>query len=210
MGASRCGRLWRMSTPRTRLTADARTEQIVARAEELIRKTGFQALSIAAVADACGLTRAGVLHHVGSKDQLLIAILEAKERETAVEIDELVGRTGRRDAKEVLNVLMRRNIDRPEILHLFTVLAAESINLAHPAHSYFAERIHRGARALSPLFVDFSDAPDEVALEVLSYMDGLQLNWLRDRSIDIWGRWSDFLRRYFVALEGDVRPETGS
>jgi len=199
-----------MSTPRTRLTADARTEQIVARAEELIRETGFQALSIAAVADACGLTRAGVLHHVGSKEQLLIAILEAKERETATEIEELVGRTGRQDAREVLDVLMRRNIDRPEIIHLFTVLAAESINVAHPAHAYFAERIRRGARELAPLFEDYSDAPDQVALEVLSYMDGLQLNWLRDRSIDIWGRWSDFQHRYFAALAADSHRTVGA
>lgn len=197
-----------MSTPRTRLTADARREQIVARAEELIRETGFQALSIAAVADACGLTRAGVLHHVGSKDQLLIAIIEAKERETVDEIAELVGRTGRQDAREVLDVLMRRNIDRPEIIHLFTVLAAESINAAHPAHAYFAERLRRGARELAPLFAEYSEAPEDVALEVLSYMDGLQLNWLRDRSIDIWGRWTDFQNRYFTALQGSSRVAT--
>lgn len=186
-----------MTKLRTRLVAEERRVQIVKEAEFLIRANGFQGFSISALADACGLTRAGVLHHVGSKDQLLIDVLEAKERETSEETLAFVKAVGRPSPREVLDLLVRRNMERPEIIHLFTVLAAESLNPEHPAHDYFAERLQRGARRLAPLLNGTSEDAEGAAIEILSFMDGLQLNWLRDREIDLWARWSAFADRYF-------------
>lgn len=196
-----------MTSTRTRLSAAARKQQIVTEADVLIRERGFQALSIAAVAEACGVSRMGVLHHVGSKENLLIEIIEAKERETTVEIAALIGRSGHQDTRQVLDVLMARNMRHREVIHLFTVLAAESINPEHPAHEYFAHRLQRGARLLAPLFAEHSETPEHMALEILSYMDGLQLNWLRDPSIDIAARWNDFLSRY---LGSKMVPSEGT
>ncbi|GAB3301343.1 TetR/AcrR family transcriptional regulator [Pseudoclavibacter terrae] len=195
-----------MTSTRTRLSATARKAQIVSEADILIRERGFQALSIAAVAEACGVSRMGVLHHVGSKENLLIEVLEAKERETTVEVAALLGDTGEQDARRVLDVMMNRNMRHREVIHLFTVLAAESINPEHPAHAYFAERLQRGARLLAPLFVEYSDEPELTALEVLSFMDGLQLNWLRDPTIDIAARWDDFLSRYLIPTRERALP----
>ena len=190
-----------MTTLRIRLVAEERKAQIVKEAELLIRTNGFQGFSISALAEACGLTRAGVLHHVGSKDQLLIDVLEAKERETSEETFALINAIGHPTAREVLDLLMRRNMERPEIMLLLTVLGAESLNPKHPAHDYFAERLQRGARRLAPLLGGARDDAENAAIEILSYMDGLQLNWLRDRKIDLWARWSAFADRYF----GDSR-----
>ncbi|MDY0914567.1 TetR/AcrR family transcriptional regulator [Rathayibacter festucae] len=185
-----------MTPTRTRLSADDRRLQLITEAEKLIRTTGFQGFSISALADACGLTRAGVLHHVGSKDRLLIEVLESKERESGTETLAVVIAEGRTDARTILDLLMRRNLERPEITHLFTVLAAESLSPDHPAHDYFAERLRRGAARLTPLLAGSIEEPEQAAFEILSFMDGLQLNWLRDRRLDAWALWTGFADRY--------------
>ncbi|MCJ1701806.1 glycoside hydrolase family 3 C-terminal domain-containing protein [Rathayibacter festucae] len=48
---------------------------------------------------------------------------------------------GRTNARTLLDLLMRSNLERPEIIHLFMVLAAESLSADHPAHYYFGERL---------------------------------------------------------------------
>lgn len=191
-----------MSEPRTRLAADDRKAQIIEHATRMIAATGYQGFSMSALAEACGLTRAGVTHHVGSKQELLIEVLRGKERESSRESQVAIERAGRQDPREVLDLLMRRNIARPKIVRLFTVLAAESISTDHPAHDYFVDRIRRGARQLAPLFVDHSPDPEGMAIEILSFMDGIQLNWLRDPEIDIWARWTAFADRCLGARDG--------
>ncbi|WNM31939.1 TetR/AcrR family transcriptional regulator [Streptomyces sp. Li-HN-5-11] len=186
-----------MSEPRTRLTAEDRKAQIIDHATRMIATTGYRGFSMSALAVACGLTRAGVLHHVGSKQELLVEVLRGKERESSREVQLAVVRAGRQDPRAVLDLLMRRNIERPEIVRLFTMLAAESISVDHPAHGYFVERIRRGARQLAPLFVDHTSDPEGMAVEILAFMDGIQLNWLRDPEIDIWARWTAFADRCF-------------
>lgn len=185
-----------MTQRRTRMTAEDRKEQLTELASQMIAEQGFLGFSISSLAAASGLTRAGVSHHVGSKEDLLLEVIRYKEHESSQVTRDAVERAGHMDAREVLDLLFRRNIERPEITHLFTTLAAESIRPDHPAHDYFADRITRGARQLRPLLETVSDDPERTAIEILSYMDGLQLNWLRDRSIDVWAHWSAFADRY--------------
>jgi len=66
---------------RTRLPAAQRRRQILDATTRLIGERGFWALSMQDVADACGLTVPGLLHHVGSKDKLLLAVLDHRDNE---------------------------------------------------------------------------------------------------------------------------------
>jgi AcrR family transcriptional regulator len=50
--------------------------RILERAAKLIFQKGFEGTSMQDIADACGLTKAGLYHHVESKEALLIAIME--------------------------------------------------------------------------------------------------------------------------------------
>ena len=74
-----------------------------------------------------------------SKDHLLTAVLEERD-------DSEIERTWRqveeehRSRAEALLDLCRRNATRPEMVRLFTVVAAESVDAAHPAHEWFVER----------------------------------------------------------------------
>ncbi|GAA2642873.1 TetR/AcrR family transcriptional regulator [Paractinoplanes durhamensis] len=180
-----------MTVKRVRLTADVRRAQLVDEATALIARIGYHRFSIKALAEATGLTRAGVLHHVGSKEQLLLDVLALRdERDNAVILDNAAGLSPR----EILDSIVRRNLGQPEIVRLYTVLAAEALDPAHPAHAYFADRLRTGTTMMAELLGD----DRELAVEIYSFMDGIQLNWLREPTIDMWREWTRFSERIFT------------
>jgi AcrR family transcriptional regulator len=184
---------------RIRLTADGRRAQLVDEAEAMIAQDGFSNFSIAGLAERAGISRAGVLHHFAGK--------EDKERESAALTSRYISDRGTPDARAILDLLVRHNIERPEVIRLFSMLAAESIAPEHPAHEHFKRRLHRGAEQLEPLLTGYSRSPQSIAVQLLSFMDGMQLNWLRDPSLDLWEHWTGFADAYF---EGLARTERDS
>lgn len=54
---------------------DNRYREILERAARLIYQHGYEATSMQDIAEACGLTKAGLYHHVDSKEALLLAIM---------------------------------------------------------------------------------------------------------------------------------------
>lgn len=181
-----------MAGRRVRLTADVRRSQLVGEATALIARIGYHRFSIKALAEATGLTRAGVLHHVGSKEQLLLDVLALRdERDTAA-----VG--AGTPVRVMLDQIVRRNIEQPEIVRLYTVLAAEALDPEHPAHAYFADRFRTSTADLARLL----GGDREVAVEIYSFMDGVQLNWLRDPTVDMWEQWTRFADAVFARHPG--------
>lgn len=51
-------------------------QQILARATELFRAKGYTATSIDEIVKACGITKGGLYHHFGSKEELALAAME--------------------------------------------------------------------------------------------------------------------------------------
>ncbi len=137
---------------RIRLPAAQRRRQILDATTRLIGERGFWALSMQDVADACGLTVPGLLHHVGTKDRLLLAVLDHRDsedflalaQELGLDADEVWGRwSSGISLPQACEALVRRNATQPEIVRLFSVLQAESLAPDHPASGYFAERQDR-------------------------------------------------------------------
>ncbi|MEV6304135.1 helix-turn-helix domain-containing protein [Actinoplanes sp. NPDC051861] len=183
-----------MTTRRVRLTADARRGQLVTEATALIARIGYHRFSIKALAEATGLTRAGVLHHVGSKEQLLLDVLTLRDTRDSAALA-----AAPPDARAALDAIVRRNIGQPEIVRLYTVLAAEALDPAHPAHQYFAARLRDSITAMATLLeTRFPGSGEEAAIEIYAYMDGLQLNWLRNPAIDMWHHWTRFADALFA------------
>ena len=63
-------------------------ERILQEAEHVIHLKGFNAASLETIADACGMTKANLIHHYGTKSDLALAVLdykiaEFKERKVA-------------------------------------------------------------------------------------------------------------------------------
>jgi AcrR family transcriptional regulator len=188
---------------RVRLTADARRTQLVDEATALIARIGYHRFSITALAEATGLTRAGVLHHVGSKEQLLLDVLAGRDERDSEAMRRDLDRNPAPQARAVLDAVVRRNLAQPEIVRLYTVLAAEALDPDHPAHEFFAHRLRTGTTQMAALLDGFDRPADQVAVEVYSFMDGIQLNWLRDPAIDMWQRWESFADALFA---GRSRP----
>ena len=56
-------------------SGDQRFRSILDRAAKLIFQSGFEATSMQQIAEACGLTKAGLYHHVKTKEAILVAIM---------------------------------------------------------------------------------------------------------------------------------------
>lgn len=54
---------------------DQRYHEILERAARLIFQSGYEATSMQEIAEACGLTKAGLYHHIKTKEALLLAIM---------------------------------------------------------------------------------------------------------------------------------------
>jgi AcrR family transcriptional regulator len=164
----------------------------------MIAEGGYFGFSISAIATRCGVSRAGVLHHFASKEDLLVAVLRHRDE---VDIAELSPGTPTRasapEVREVLRALVRRNLSQPEIVRLYAVLEAESLADGHPARDYFASRLVETRMKFAELVSLWHPNPAGFAIEVLAFMDGLQLNWLRDGSLDFEAVWDDFAGRLF-------------
>jgi TetR/AcrR family transcriptional regulator, cholesterol catabolism regulator len=58
------------------ISQTSKLRQILQRAARLIFENGYEGTSMQDIADACGLTKAGLYHHVSTKEALLVAIME--------------------------------------------------------------------------------------------------------------------------------------
>jgi AcrR family transcriptional regulator len=202
---------------RTRLPAAQRRRQILDATTRLIGDRGFWALSMQDVADACGLTVPGLLHHVGSKDRLLLAVLHHRDEEDfrslagqlGVDLEDWQGRwPSQVTLPRACEALVRRNATQPEIVRLFSVLQAESLAPDHPASAYFAERQQRALSGFAALAEGRTPDPLSLARQVMAVMDGLQIQWLRDPdATDLVAEWQAVAGKLFAGLRAERAGE---
>lgn len=167
----------------------AKREEILSTALEVIAREGYRGASVKELADAVGLSQAGLLHYFDSKDELFTAILRKRD-----ELDLETYRTeSDLDPFRVFLQVMRHNAEVPGLVELYTRLNAEASDHDHPAHAFFAERragmqamfgglVEEGKRAgRYPAHVD----PVSLGIVITAVADGLQTLWLQDPTIDM-------------------------
>lgn len=165
----------------------ARKAIIVDAATELFGVAGFHTVSMLDIAAACGISRAGLLHHFPSKELLLTAVLAERDRadHTVFSWDKSDDEDGRSWLDRLLR-LVEHNSTRPELIRLFAVLSAEATAPSHPAHDYFVARYQGSRRGARNAFLRAQAAgilaegadPELLAIELTALMDGLQVQWL--------------------------------
>src|SRR3954453_1977511 len=114
-------------------TADRRGGILRAAARTFGSK-GYKNGSLADVAEQVGITHAGVLHHFGSKEQLLVEVLEYRDKE---DVRDLEGQHIP-DGLELFHHLVRTarmNVERHGIVQGYSVLTGESVTENHPARA---------------------------------------------------------------------------
>ncbi len=175
----------------TRRVPRARAETLVKRTEILraaaatFGAKGFKNGPLAEIAEQVGMTHAGILHHFGSKDQLLLEVLKRRDADDVADLEGAHMPEG----AELFRHLVRTafaNEARRGIVQAYAVLSAESVTDDHPGRPYFEERYRTLRREIADAFTAICvergiTAPSTLDLAVasiLAVMDGLQVQWL--------------------------------
>ena len=106
-------------------------------AERLLARNGWRNTSLAQIAKEAGVTPAGLLHHFESKEQLLNAVLDARDADDDIHADYQSG-----DLITELSRVPERFDRAPELVGTFTVLLVENIAPDAPLH----DRLHKRYR----------------------------------------------------------------
>lgn len=190
-----------------------RRRRILSAAMTTFGNKGYNKGPLTEIADQVGMTHAGILHHFGSKDQLLVEVLRFRD-ESDVE-----GFAERHipDGIELFRHLVRTafaNEQRPGIVQAYAVLSAESVTDDHPARPYFEERYRTLRTEIAAAFrvvcaelgVTEPDTVDRAAASILAVMDGLQVQWLLARDDVELARASEFAIEALVAAVVHPQP----
>lgn len=135
----------RVAAPRP--AESERLRQILERAARVICERGFEATSMQEIAVACGLTKAGLYHHIKTKDALLLAIMNY-----GMDLfEELVlERTaGIADPLERLRATMARNIE------LVTTDSSKEVTIILHEHQTLTGAAQREINARKKRYVRF-------------------------------------------------------
>ena len=194
--------------------ADARRAQILSEALHLVGQNGYYGFGISELAQRCKLTKPGLLHHFGSKDKLLIELVEERDQQLATELRDVLasiirGRTPDSLSKdEVLSTfheIVVRNNREPEVVRFFTVLQTESLSQTHPAHAFFTAREARVLNRYIEMLAPHVENPISAARQFMALMGGLERQWLRSgQSFDLVAEWDSAAARL---LEANARQK---
>ena len=181
---------------RTRLAPDERRRQIVTEATRLISRSGFNAVSLNDIANACAIRKSSVLHYFPTMNDLLTAVLTQRDLDQYAAVGHSGPPTDRAGVRAHLREVVERNLEMREIIRLYAVLTVEATDPGHPAHPYFVERT-RVALATFETLLDFKPDPPTAARQLLSFWQGLEVLWVGDPGTDFARVWESFCDDFF-------------
>ncbi len=167
-----------------------RTRQVILDAAlEVFAAAGYRSGSLRDVANRVGISEAGLLHHFPSKSELLAQVLERRDEYTLANFD--FNATEPESVVRAFVDLARYNATTPGVVELYCRLSAEATSPDHPAHEYFVRRYENARESVMAAFCEFESrgklrhgtSPALATRTVLAIFDGLQIQWLLDRSL---------------------------
>ncbi|GAA3311378.1 TetR/AcrR family transcriptional regulator [Streptomyces cinereospinus] len=201
----------------TYAAADARREAILAAATAAFAQAGYGSSSLARIAADAGTSATVVVHHFGSKERLLVAVLErheARTRDRVLALEAAGLLNGLAPLRDAMVEATAYNLAHPGRLQLFVQLSAEASDPTHPAHERFRQR-YAESRALHERCLRAAIATGElrpdanvraVAHEIPAISDGLQVQWALDpESTDLRAGLISYFDRLAQALTTDGR-----
>jgi AcrR family transcriptional regulator len=180
-----------------------RKQRILAVAQRLLIRNGWRNTTLAQIAGEAGVTPAGLLHHFESKEQLLHAVLDARDQDD----DSHADRSG--DLIAQICQVADRFHRAPELVGTFTVLLVENILPDAPLHDRMLDR-HRQAVDIVAKLIRTGQAdgrfrpdldPTTKAVEILAFVHGMETTWLLDPSIpltEVFKQYAETLARDFA------------
>lgn len=170
----------------------AKRDEILERALEVIAREGIRGASVKELADAVGLSQAGLLHYFDSKEELFTAILRKRDEVDSRRFGDVDAEASLDRIRDGYVGIVRHNAEVPGLVQLFSRLAVDAGDPQHPAHDYFVERSAALRRTFAAALAERQreDAvgrvdPDTLARILQAVSDGMQLQWLQDPSVDM-------------------------
>lgn len=166
-----------------------RREQIIQTATDVFATEGFEGTALKHVAELVGVREATLFHYFSSKQELLTAVLTERDnrgrRMTGNEVSSLTD----------MPTVAERNEREPGLTTLYAVASATANHPEHASHEYFRERYRRLIGELSADIAARQEAgtlrrdiaPEWAARLLIGVFDGIQLQWLYDKNVDMAG-----------------------
>jgi AcrR family transcriptional regulator len=187
-----------------------RRQRILVAAQRLLTRNGSRGTTLGQIAREAGVTPAGLLHHFESKEQLLHAVLDARDA------DDLANADLKGDPIENLRKVAQRFERSPELIGMFTVLLTENLTPEAPLHKRFLDRyrlsveiiaksIRRGQRT-GKYRQDLD--PAIKAAEIVAFLTGMETSWLLDPSLPLTAVFHEYTSS--LARQLECSPPSGT
>ena len=184
-----------------------RKQRILAVAERLLARNGWRNTSLAQIAKEAGVTPAGLLHHFESKEQLLNAVLDARDADDDAHADRSTG-----DLVTEIRRVAERFDRAPELIGTFTVLLVENISPDAPLHDRLLARYRDAVDIVADIirrgqcdgrYRTEVDAAAK-ATEIIAFVTGMETTWLLDPSIPL----TEVFKGYAESLARELEPRS--
>ena len=196
---------------RLSLADDERT--VLAAALEEIREHGYRDGSFARIARRAGLEPDELCRRYPDERLLLVDALRYRD-DLGIDMLPATQRDGRALLQGFIDVA-RFSSETPGSVELFAILSAAATAPDHPGHAYFRERYAWLRELLVDALRELEEEgelrrksdPEEIAAQVIALLDGLQVQWLLDRTaVDLEGLVRGFLNRHLHRPLSPGRP----
>ena len=169
---------------------------ILSVAQRFLAKNGWRSTSVAQIARAAGLSPAGLMHHFESKNELLHAVLDARDDDDLARVD----RAG--DLIDQIRKIPGRFLESPELVGMYAVLLIENLEPDAPLHDRLLGRyraaldtVEAGIRRGQHVGRYRTDLDPAVkAAEIVAFLNGMETSWLLDRSLPLTEIFEDYTR----------------
>ncbi|MFG2628575.1 TetR/AcrR family transcriptional regulator [Streptomyces sp. NPDC048473] len=171
-----------------------RRAEILSAALETIAERGYHQSTFQEIAERVGVRPGVITHYFGSRQNLMTAIVDARDM-----VDAPARTAAGGDVRRLLQQLHRI----PGLVKLYVNISAEATDEAHDGHDFFMARYARLRDTLADEFrqrqaagvIDADADPAWLARATLALADGLQLQWLYEPGLDAGGDIETFLDR---------------
>ena len=181
-----------------------RRQRILAVAQRLLTRNGWRNTTLGQIAREAGVSSAGLLHHFESKEQLLHAVLEARDIDDDSHSDVFA------DPVEQIEGIAERFRRAPDLVGTFAVLLIENLNPDAPLHGRLLDRyraavdiIAQGIRRGQNAGKYRTDVDPAVkAVEIIAFLNGMETSWLLDPTIPL----DEVFKEYARSLAQQLAP----
>ncbi len=173
---------------RPRTGSEDKRERILNEAVDLFGARGYVGTSLADIAQASDISKAGLLHHFSSKEELFTQVLARRDVEDA----RAAPGESAQDMWAALEWwvgIVERNVGRRSLVSIYTAMTASVLDAEHPAHDWMVGHLGGTINDLVDMVEQGKadgavrpDAPSHLIARILvALSDGLQVQWLADQ-----------------------------